>query len=703
MSARETLKEGFFQECEDLLETMSDGLSEMERGENDAEVVNAVFRAVHSIKGGAGAFGLNVLVNFAHSFENLLDDLRRGAVRPESSVIQLLFRASDRLFDVVEAERSGRDPLGRAQDAEEYDALLAQLATACAASPAADSEQSDPEADFVPTTLAFGPDLGLSDVEAALHTHIIRFAPHKSLYASGNDPVALFSALSDLGGLSVSADISAVPPLGALDWEESHIVWTLSLATELPVPDIMDVFEFVSSDAAISFEDLPAAVAEDMPTAPLETEEPPPAQVLQVSEARTSDPGKSNPSGSSNARQSIRVDLERVDRLINLVGELVISEAMLTQSITQDGLVQNTDIETALARLKQLSTELQERIMAIRAQSVKALFQRMSRIVREAAHATDREVRLITEGESTEVDKTVIEKLADPLTHILRNAVDHGIESAEARQAAGKPAHGTVRLLAAHRSGQVIIEIEDDGAGIDSDRVLAKAIERGLVSADAELSEQEIFHLLFEAGFSTAEQVSSLSGRGVGMDVVRSEIQALGGRVNIASVRGAGTTLTISLPLTLAVVEGMLVEVAGETLVIPSTALRETMRAEGAMVHRLGAGEPVLAIRGALIPIIDLGESLGFRQMPASVSGLPLLLVESAAGRLVALTADKIIHQREVVIKGLAENYGHVRGIAAATILGNGRIALIIDIDQVAGNGLGGQDEAASLTAHGVG
>jgi two-component system chemotaxis sensor kinase CheA len=304
--------------------------------------------------------------------------------------------------------------------------------------------------------------------------------------------------------------------------------------------------------------------------------------------------------------------------------------------------------------------------------------------VREAAVAVGREVRLVTEGEATEVDKTVIERLADPLTHMLRNAVDHGIEPPETREAAGKTRQGTVHLSAAHRSGLVVIEIADDGAGIDPARVRAKAVERGILAPEAELGDQEALNLVFEPGFSTAGAVSNLSGRGVGMDVVRTEIHALGGRVSLRSAPGRGTTVTISLPLTLAVVEGMLVEVAGETLVVPSTALRETLRASDAAIHRLGAGGPVLSMRGELIPLLDLGAALGYRATPPESEGTAILLVESFAGQRVALSVDRILGQREVVIKGLTENYGQVPGIAAATILGDGRIALIIDVDEVA-------------------
>lgn len=740
MSGRDSLKEGFYQECEDLLEVMSDGFTQMEEAPEDSEVVNAVFRAVHSIKGGAGAFGLNALVGFAHGFENLLDDIRGGKVAVTDAVMPLLYRSGDRLYDLVEAARSGRDV-----DPSEHADLLGELSAAGAGGhDDADAGGDDPEAEaaFVPmaATLDLG-DLGLPDLDAepaasdppADGVHRFRFTPERGLYAAGNDPLPLLRALSELGTMQVEADLAAVPLLRELEWDGAYLSWIITLEGNASRADVLEVFEFVEADSRIEFLDgtadtpVPGA-AGDSPepatepgTAPAEqisaedemaafaammmgedagdtasisplsgsaksaaepTPTPEPAAAKSARSGGSSAAG-SGGQASSARQQSIRVDLDRVDRLINLVGELVISEAMLTQSLSESGSETTPAVGAALGRLKQLSTELQERIMAIRAQSVKSLFQRMSRIVRESGQAAGKEVRLVTEGDTTEVDKTVIERLADPLTHMLRNSVDHGIEPCDKRLAAGKPETGTVRLSAAHRSGQVVIEIADDGAGIDTERVFAKAVDKGLVSPDADLSENEIFALLFEPGFSTAQQVSSLSGRGVGMDVVRSEIQALGGRVTISSKRGEGTAVAISLPLTLAVVEGMLVEVADETLVVPSTALRETLLGSETLIHRLGSGDPVLSVRGMLIPVMDLGARLGYRSVPENLAGLPILLVETAAGRLVALTVDRIADQREVVIKGLTENYGQVAGIAAATILGDGRIALIIDIDQV--------------------
>ncbi len=712
MTNRESLRAGFFQECEDLLETMSDSLARVERDATDHDAVNALFRAVHSIKGGAGAFGLDALVTFSHAFENLLDDIRETRVTPRGDIMALLYRAGDRMYDLVESEQNEEDPARWQQDDDEHAALLAAIAAACANS---DGGDTGPEEDFVPTPLAIEmpglpaldvpADGGSADDRAGDDRWRITFRPLKALYALGNDPLPLFRALSEIGPLEVKPDLSALPPLGEMTWDESYLCWEVDLRADCAAEEIREVFEFVADDCVLQIDrgETQSTHSAQENAGPSERAQPatlPEPLLAETSgDAETPAAGR-GATGQPAPRQSIRVDLDRVDRLINLVGELVISEAMLSQSLSEGGKFRDPAVEGALGQLKQLASELQERIMAIRAQSVKSLFQRMSRIVREAGHATGKEVRLVTEGEATEVDKTVIERLADPLTHMLRNAIDHGIETPETREAAGKSPQGTVRMTAGHRSGQVIMEITDDGGGIDCDAVLSRAIERGLVPPDANLKTQEIYNLLFEPGFSTAQNVSNLSGRGVGMDVVRSEIQSLGGRVNIDSTLGQGTTVTISLPLTLAVVEGMLVDVAGETLVVPSSALRETMRAEAGMIHRLGPRDLVLSMRGTLIPVFDLGASIGEREMSRDIHGMPVLMVETAAGMMIALTVDRILGQREVVIKGLSENYGLVRGIAAATVLGDGRIALIVDVDQLAQNaGIALEDSNARLTA----
>jgi two-component system, chemotaxis family, sensor kinase CheA len=369
--------------------------------------------------------------------------------------------------------------------------------------------------------------------------------------------------------------------------------------------------------------------------------------------------------------------------LINLVGELVINQAMLSQCLQSSGEPLPSELASGLDAFRNLSRDIQESVMAIRAQPIKPLFQRMARTLREASDRAEKSARLVTEGDATEVDKTVIEQLSDPLTHMLRNAIDHGIETAEERRAAGKPDTGTIRLTAAHRSGRVLIQVSDDGAGLNREKILKTAIGKGLVPSDADLSNSEIDALLFLPGFSTAEKVSELSGRGVGMDVVKKSVQRLGGKLSIQSSPGLGTTLSISLPLTLAVLDGMVVEVAGQTMVIPITAILETLRPRSTEIQHLGLKGQVVNLRGTFIPIIDLAENFGAITTVSPLSDRVLLLVETEAQRQWALAVDHITDQRQVVIKGLEENYGHIDGIAAATIMGDGKIALILDPEEI--------------------
>jgi len=368
---------------------------------------------------------------------------------------------------------------------------------------------------------------------------------------------------------------------------------------------------------------------------------------------------------------------------VNLVGELVINQAMVTQGVIDADIARDDGLEQGLEELKQLTREIQESVMAIRAQPIKALFQRMSRIVREVRDATGKNVKLMTEGEATEVDKTVIERLADPLTHMIRNAVDHGLETAEERVAAGKSAEGIVSLTAAHRSGRVIITVSDDGAGINRPRVRQIAVDKGLIADDAQLTDNEIDNLLFMPGFSTATEVSNLSGRGVGMDVVKRAIQSVGGKVSITSQPGQGSTFSISLPLTLAVLDGMVTNVAGQTLVVPLTAIVETLKPTESDIHDIGEGGRVISIRGEFIPLIDVAQLMGYRSEQTDLDSAVVLSIESDEHVRIALVVDDIQDQRQVVIKSLEENYGQVAGVAAATILGDGRIALIADVDDV--------------------
>ncbi len=697
------IRASFFMECEELLEALQDGLEAMESGNGDPEVVNVVFRAVHSIKGGAGAFGLDELVTFAHRFETAMDAMRSGDLIPAPDVIKLFFSCGDALADLVRESREGlpHDPARTAGLVPRLDAVAGTS-----------EETEEEEIDFQPAALSLDIDLDLGlnpDLEidpaqddATAETEIsIQLTPEAGLYRSGNEPLYLFRALRDLGKLQTICDDSDLPPLEDLDPEASHLCWHLTLATTETEESVREIFDFVDGLCALTINRAPAATPpENLPdqpgTAPTDLTLPqqhPPASPQPTSAHAMEKTGGDNPRPNLAApaptaakkatpvapRATVRVDLERIDRLVNLVGEIVINQAMLSQSVEEAGLPPNSPIRTGLDEFQQLTRDIQESVMMIRAQPVKSLFQRMARIVREASAALGKDVRLHTHGENTEVDKTVIERLADPLTHMIRNAVDHGLEDAEARIAAGKPAQGNITLSAAHRSGRVLIEITDDGGGINREKVLSIAVQKGLVEPDLQLSDSDIDNLLFLPGFSTASEVSNLSGRGVGMDVVRSAIQALGGRIAISSTPGAGTTFSISLPLTLAVLDGMIVRVADETLVIPLNTIQETLAPGADDIRPFGPETHVVRIRNTFIPLLDLGAELGYRQPLKDYSGSVILLIEQDDANRAAVVVDSIEDQRQVVIKGLQNSYGNVPGIAAATILGDGQIALILD------------------------
>jgi two-component system, chemotaxis family, sensor kinase CheA len=704
MSSQVDLRETFFVECEDLLEATETGLRALADGENDPEIVNSVFRAVHSMKGGAGAFKLSELVAFAHTFETTLDRVRSGDLHPDDAVLRILLRASDQLADLVGAARSG-NPGGSPASAELLDEL-GRLAGKDESLPTATLEFQPMVLDFTSLAAPIALDLPASSDGS----FVVRLGPAHGFYQSGQDPLVVARNLAALGPVEVISVKEEIPDWNTLNFGEGFITWEFRVKTEQPEAAVREVIEFIEDAASIVPNsaaaaplpfDLPSPVAS--PAAPVAALTPVlsfPADAPAERAAPVAAPPKEQAKDQgSAARQTVRVDLDRVDRLINMVGELVINQAVLSQALQRTARDADDELEAALDSLRNLSRDIQEGVMAIRAQPIKSVFQRMFRISREAADAAGKQVNLVTVGEMTEVDKTVIENLSDPLTHMIRNSVDHGVESPEKRREAGKPEQGTITLSAAHRSGRVVIEIIDDGAGINRDRVRQIAVDKGLIPADAELTLSEIDALLFLPGFSTAKEVSALSGRGVGMDVVKRAIQALGGRVSISSVRGKGTTFTISLPLTLAVMDGMVVDVAGESMVVPITAIVETLKPDPTDIHRVGAGTTVISVRGSVTPVVDLGLELGFRGPADRIEDRVLILVETEAGERAALVVDRIFDQRQVVIKSLETNYRNIPGVSAATILGNGRIALIIDPDQLAGAAPTGADDPISTLA----
>ncbi|AAK22420.1 chemotaxis protein CheA [Caulobacter vibrioides] len=738
MDELEAIKVTFFQECEELLADLEGGLLAMEEGAGDLETVNAVFRAVHSIKGGAGAFGLEPLVRFAHVFETLLDAVRAGSVPNTVELAAVLLRASDILADHVSAARGlgDVDMAASAAMAAELEQWTDPNATPTAPAPVAAPTVAEEPAPapaligadddamdgddlgfvFVPQTITV--EAQAADAELIpSNVWTVSIRPKSDLYRKANETALLLRELSRLGPIKATLDDSALPLLQNLDPEAAFITWSVRLETDQDETAIREVFEFVDGDcdleitrgegsveasiAALTAPAEPVAAVEPIAPAPEPVEVAPPiappaaAPVAEVAPAvEAAKPAAAAPAAAAAAapkatpvevpgpgQSVIRVDPERIDRLIDLVGELVINQAMLAQRVGEYGIAPSSNLAMGLDELEQLTREIQDSVMAIRAQPVKSVFQRMPRLVREVANMTGKQARLVMDGENTEVDKTVIERLSDPITHMLRNAIDHGLESPEERKAAGKNPEGVVRLAALHRSGRIVIEVSDDGKGINRERVFGIAVKKGLIAPDLQLTDEEIDNLIFLPGFSTAEKISDVSGRGVGMDVVKRSVQALGGRISISSRPGQGSTFTLSLPLTLAVLDGMVVDVAGETLVVPLAAIVESLRPKPEEVRPLGPVGSVLAVRDSFVPLIDVGLTLGYREESPHPTDGVVLLVEGEDGSRAALVADAIHGQRQVVIKSLEQNYQQVEGVAAATILGDGRVALILDVD----------------------
>ncbi|WP_026789903.1 chemotaxis protein CheA [Pleomorphomonas oryzae] len=658
----------FFEECTELLADLEERLGALVAFSSDVESLNAIFRAVHSVKAGAGAFGYSVLVGFAHRFEALLDRLRDGKVELDERTLAALIAAADVFSALVDLARQSETP------ADDFGAEVAEELKALLDGAAAPQPTLREPAEFV--------EMPAAPVEK---TYRIVFRPNAELFRHANEPLYLIRELKTLGTLTVDCDLARLPPFDAFNVDDAYLGWTMTLRADCAPTAIAEVFEFVDDECELTIEEI-APIASVADEAPLkaETEKPavavaPPAEKKAV-ERKASD---NKTAGNAASISSIRVDLYRVDRLVNMVGELVIAQAMLAQQFTES---HSTDDPTALQgfeHLAGLTRELQECVMAIRMQPVKSVFSRMPRLVRDVGHKTGKDVRLEMAGEQTEVDKTVIEELADPLTHMIRNAVDHGIEDAEVRLAAGKPAEGVIRLSAQHAGSNILIHVEDDGAGLDRDRLLAKATEKGIVSPNVKLSGEEIDELIFAPGFSTAAAVTDVSGRGVGMDVVRRNVQALGGRVQVTSTAGKGTRFTLVIPLTLAVLDGMVVAVGWEKYILPLTSIVESFRPGRGQIRVIPGGGEVVSIRGEFVRLIHLARVFGVSEAVADPCEGLVVLIELANGSKLGVVVDELIGQQQVVIKSLQDNYDPVPGISGATILGNGRVALIVDIEEL--------------------
>jgi two-component system chemotaxis sensor kinase CheA len=682
----------FFEECAEGLAVAEQGLSAMAAGDVSREVIAGVFRAVHSIKGGSGAFGHSALLAFSHCFENVLDEVRSGKILPTADVTKVMLAAFDILADHVEAAQTqSPTPV----DAAALAALERVLESKGAI--AQDAEPVSPElAPFEPATDAFGftpvvaavedfDPFGFESVEVAPgeldpddSSWRVRFAPSRAALANGAEPLLSIREIERLGGSIVSVDVSALPTLCELDPQDSYFVWTLSVPGTVEEGVIAECFDFVASDSVIEITrhgaSAPPPVTEIAEVIPAETphltlvEKTAPAQhPANAPEARPTE----------QVHQSIRVDLSKLDMLLNLVGELVIRGSILS-----DRLLPADQERVELPELARLTHEIQDNVMSLRAQPIRQAFSRVPRMLRDLGAKTGKQVILEIIGETTEVDKGVIEKIGDPLTHMIRNAIDHGIEEPAERLAAGKPAEGRITLSAEQKGARIFVRVSDDGKGIDRERVRAKAIERGIIAADAVLSVEGIDQLICAPGFSTAAAISNISGRGVGMDVVRSSVEALGGRVDITSTPGVGTSFTMILPLTLAILDGMIVRLEGQRFVLPLANVIETVRPDQGQVHAVTPTSEVIELRGVYLPVKRLSDLFGLGgDEPADPQASLVIIVETETAGNVGIMVDTIDDCREVVIKSLEQNLHPIRGLGGATILGDGSIALILDIE----------------------
>nr|WP_280924375.1 chemotaxis protein CheA [Enterobacter hormaechei] len=646
----------FFDEADELLADMEQHLLDLVPEAPDSEQLNAIFRAAHSIKGGAGTFGFTILQETPHLMENLLDEARRGEMQLNTDIINLFLETKDIMQEQLDAYKSSAEP-----DAASFEYIcnaLRQLALE------AKGEASAPAV----------PAAKLSVVDAGAEPDTAPDAPAGKLRV-------VLSRLKENEVNLLEEELGNLATLSNVVKGKDSLAATLD--DGIGQDDIVAVLCFVIEADQIAFETEAAAVE-----APAPAENTPAvvaaAPALKAVPKETAAPARGEkPAARSSESTSIRVAVEKVDQLINLVGELVITQSMLAQRSNELDPVTHGDLITSMGQLQRNARDLQESVMSIRMMPMEYVFSRFPRLVRDLAGKLNKQIELTLMGSSTELDKSLIERIIDPLTHLVRNSLDHGIELPENRVAAGKSPVGNLILSAEHQGGNICIEVTDDGAGLNRERILAKAISQGM-AVNENMTDEEVGMLIFAPGFSTAEQVTDVSGRGVGMDVVKRNIQEMGGHVEIQSKQGAGTTIRILLPLTLAILDGMSVKVADEVFILPLNAVMESLQPREEDLHPLAGGERVLEVRGEYLPLVELWKVFEVDGAKTEATQGIVVILQSA-GRRYALLVDQLIGQHQVVVKNLESNYRKVPGISAATILGDGSVALIVDVSALQG------------------
>jgi len=664
----------FFEESFEGLDIMETGLLHMQPGAADSEEINSIFRAAHSIKGGAGTFGFMEVSNFTHVMETLLDEMRDGRRTVTSEAIDALLQSVDVLRDLLTASQDGNDldtDRAAAQKAV-LEAILAGDGTAAEA--VADATES------------------LDSTAAPLQQITgwkIVFRPHQNILRTGNDPYRIIRELSELGEIRSHCDTSLLPDLAVFEEEDFYLSWEIFLDTPVDKQQISDIFDWVEDECDLAIiplvgevevseeEAITPAVTETAAVAETAATEPAKATVTPVAAAK-------KPAASAGSKSkgggSIRVDTEKIDSLINMVGELVITQSMLGMLGEDFDMSRVEKLNEGLSQLERHTRELQESVMQIRMLPISFTFSRFPRLVHDLSSKMGKKIELQMIGEETEVDKTVIEKIGDPLVHLVRNSLDHGIEMPADRVAAGKPETGTIQLIASHKGGNIVIEIHDDGKGLDKNKILSKALEKGVIADGSNMSDKQIYELIFEPGFSTADQISDVSGRGVGMDVVRRNIYELGGSIEIDSRPGQGSAIIIRLPLTLAILDGQSIRVGEETYIVPLVSIIESIQAKPEMVNMVAGKGETFKLRDEYLPVIRMHDVFGIENPRFTRVTDGLLVVVEGDGGKCGLFVDELLGQHQVVIKSLETNYGKVEGASGATILGDGSVALILDI-----------------------
>lgn len=654
----------FFEECFEGLEALESGLLALENGA-DGETIHTVFRAAHSIKGGSGSFGFVEITSFTHLMETLLDRMREGRCEAEPRVTATLLESVDVLRLLVEARRGGQPA-----DAARVEQVKAKLEAIL-------DEPVRPPAVADGNLVQFG-GVTKPEREAADHCWLIRFRPYSHLLRTGNEPLRIFRELAELGQLKVTADTDGVGPLSEIEPEDCLIGWDLELRGDVEEARVREVFDWVEGDCELEIRRGDAVPGQNVGPQ-LEERKMGSAGVAVHAASALAASGAVTGAGGTGEGSSLRVSTEKVDAIINLVGELVITQSMLSQFGDQFDMSMVDKLRDGLSQLARNTRELQETVLKIRMLPISFCFNRFPRMVHDLSQQLGKKVTLKVSGEQTEVDKTVLEKINEPLLHLLRNSLDHGIESPAERLKLGKPELGTVHMQASHRGGSIVIEISDDGAGLNTDRILAKARERGLVGAGESLSKEKIEELIFAPGFSTAAELTDISGRGVGMDVVRRNIKELGGGIEIENKPGKGAKFIIRLPLTLAILDGQIVKVGEQSFVVPLVSIVESVQIRAGQISSIGGQAELYRLRDQYLPVLRMYEVF---RIPGAVERLEegLLMVVEDNGQQAGIFVDDLLAQQQVVIKSMESNFRRVEGISGATILGDGTVSMILDI-----------------------